>query len=213
MGFGNTFGDMFSAMLGGGKFKNLARTEEERRQQQIQQGLAETNKTFSLFNPKFYQQRQQAYTNYAMPQLGEQARQQQKQMSFGMFDRGVENSGIAQSAQSKLNKEIDLQKQGIIDTGYQQAQDLRKQVETQRSNVIGQLQASGDPRLAAQQALQTASTYSMPSTFAPLTNLFSNFASLYGKQQVANAYNPNQYVARYGLTSPLSNSASVVKKN
>lgn len=197
----STVGDMFS----GHKKKNNARTEEEIRQAKIASGMGEIDKAYSMFSPKFYTQRAQEYTNYAMPQLGEQTREQQKMLLYNMFNRGLQNSSAMQTGTSKLNREVDTQKQGIIDTGYQQAQNLRKQVESQRGNVIGQLQASGDPSLAAQQALSTASMYSAPSSFAPLGNLFGSLANLYANNQIGNAYNQN-YQPRYGMNPQVNSS-------
>jgi hypothetical protein len=187
----------------GGSSNNaaLARMDEEARQGRIQEGLGSINKTFGQFNDKFYNQRAQDYQNYAMPQLYQQMNQANKQGFYGLADRGLQVSGAANQFGSALGRETNLQKQGIVDTGIGQAQQLRKDVEGQRSQLVSQLQASADPTTAGQQALQAASAYSLPSMFTPIGNLFGNFASIYAGNQLAKAYNPSQYSSGYGLNN------------
>lgn len=188
---------------GGGNNAALARMDEEARQGRIQEGLGKINTTFGQFNDGFYNQRAQEYQNYAMPQLYQQMQQANKQGFYGLANRGLQVSGAANQFGSALTREANTQKQGIVDAGIGQAQQLRKDVEGQRSQLISQLQASADPTTAGQQALTAASAYSLPSAFTPIGNLFGNFASLYANNQIGKAYNPNQYTAQYGYSNPL----------
>lgn len=194
-------------LCGGGSSSGEARALEAQRKENVAQGMKSIDQTFSAFNPEFYAKRAQDYTNYAMPQLYNQLRQTQKNMAYGLMGQGLQGSSAMQSRLSDLRRETDVQKQGIVDSGISQAQDLRKQVEGQRSGLVGQLNASGDTTAAAQGALRALGTYTAPSAFAPIGNLFGNLVGLYGMQQQQQAYNPQNYQPRYGLTSPLGNSA------
>lgn len=169
---------------GGDNGAKEARQQEEARQARITQGMGELNTAFAGFDPKFYKQRQDAYMNYAMPQLSEQAQQTQNQIIYGLADKGLSNSSVAERQQAKFQREMALQKQGIVDAAFGQANDLRKQVEGQKSNLIAQLQASGDPSSVSQQAIGTAAAFQAPSTYQPLSNLFGNFTNMYLANQI-----------------------------
>lgn len=199
-------------MYGGGSdAAEQARAQEDARQARIQTGLADINKTFSGFDTAFYDQRKKDYVDYAMPQLYKQLGNTQRGMFYGLANRGLVGSGAAQKVASDLAYETNTQKQGIADTAVQQASQLRQNIEGQRSSLISQLQASADPTSASQQALASAAAYSAPSALAPIGNLFSNFAQLYGNQQLANTYNQT-YTPRYGTSAFGSNKSYSISK-
>jgi hypothetical protein len=190
-----------------------ARALEDQRQARITQGLQSIDQTFGKFDEGFYKKRQQDYTNFAMPQLYQQLAQTNRQGFFGLANRGLHNSSAANEFGSNLAKETNVQKQGIVDTGIAQAQQLRKDVEGQRSNLTAQLQASADPTTASQQALSVAGSYSLPGAFQPIGNLFQNFAQLYANNQIAKEYGRGgQYQSSYGLNNnPLARSPYSIK--
>lgn len=174
---------------GGDNAARKARELEDQRQARIQSGVADINNIFSGFNDKFYKGRADAYTGYALPQFTQQFGNANRNLTYALADRGLTNSSAARKQQSDLSFQGNVQKQGIIDTGAQQANQLRSQVEGQRSNLISQLQASADPATSSQLALSQAQSLSLPSTFAPLGNLFSNYAKNYALNAQAQAYN------------------------
>ncbi len=181
-----------------------AREMEDQRNARIKTGLGDINHTFEQFNPQFYAQREQDYTNYALPQFYNQLGNTQRQAFYGLANRGLAGSGASAQAASNLGREANVQKQGIADTAIQQSSQTRKEVEQQRAQLIAQLQASADPTSAAQQALSSASAYSLPSSFQPLGNLFGNFATQWGNNQANQAYG-QQYKSNYGLPSAVGN--------
>lgn len=193
---------------GGSNNAALARMDEEARQGRITEGMGKINQTFGQFNDAFYNQRAQDYTNYALPQLYQQMQQVNKQGYYNLAGRGLLGSGAANQFGSSLQREADTQKQGIVDAGIGQAQQLRKDVEGQRSQLVSQLQASADPTTAAQQALASANAYSLPSAFTPIGNLFGNFASLYVGNQLDKAYDSSRYTSNYGLNNSALGSKS-----
>lgn len=164
-------------LFGGGNQKS----PEEMTANRINKGMLFTkeDKTFEGFQPSFYDQRAQAYENYALPQLAEQYRQARNQIGFGLANRGLAGSGAANQAWSDLFRQNAIQKQGIADTGRSQAQALQKQVEESRQNLINQLYQTADPAGATQDAISTAASLRQPSFYAPLTNSFSNLLNQY----------------------------------
>lgn len=186
---------------GGSDPSKAARQLENEKQSRITQGTADINQIFSGFNEPFYKQRQQAYVGYALPQFTRQFQDASNNLSYSLADRGLGRSGAQRKMSSDLGFQGNVQRQGIIDTGTQQANDLRKQVENQRSNLFSQLQISADPASSAQQALSSASNLTLPSTFAPLGNLFANYAKTSALNQQSQMY--NQYTSALNSNNPL----------
>ena len=164
------------------------RAEEEARQARIREGIGAVNTQFEGFNDAFYDKRKEAYSAFALPQLGQQFQDTSRQLSYRNANAGLLDSSGARFLNDSLQREMTKQRQGIADMGQQQANQLRRDVEGERSNLILQTQASADPSLAAQQAMQQAGSLQLPSTFAPVSNFLSGWAQNYLTNQVAQAY-------------------------
>lgn len=179
------------ALMGGTPdYAAMAGQQEGQRQQAIQQGTKNINKAFSGFTPAFYQQRAQAYQDFAMPQLAQQYQQNRNQIGFGLANRGLNTSSAATGQWTNLGKAMGQAKQNIADAGIGQAQQLQQQVEGQRNNLLNQLYQSADPSGASAAATQTASQYAAPSVFQPLGNMLGNVANQYYLSQLINTYRP-----------------------
>lgn len=177
----------FSLLSGGTPdYAKEAQKAEDQRQQRIKQGTANINKQFSGFGKDFYNAREQAYIDYAMPKLGEQYRQTKNQIGFNLANRGSLGGSAARTQWSDLNRTNLEARQGIVDTGISQAQDLQRQVESQRNTLLNQLYQSADPAQAQQAAIATAASMQAPSTFAPLVNQFSGLLNQYYISQLIN---------------------------
>lgn len=177
-----------------------ARANEQARQQRIAQGMQSLDASFAGFNPDFYAKRRQDYINYAMPQLAEQSQTTQKQLNYQLANAGLRHSSVAGEQQSAFNQERARQQQAIVDAAFGQSNDLQKQVQGQKSQLVAQLQATGDPTSVANQAIGVAQNYSAPNVYQPLTGLFNNFANLYLANRIANnAQQPS--TPNYGAAS------------
>lgn len=179
-------------MCGGGGASDDIRSQQERNAELVSGGIHNVDKVFSGFNPEFYKQRQQAYVNYALPTLAGQYQDTSKRLAFAMANRGLLHSSATGQLGSSLNREMQVQKQNIADQGTSLANQLRQQVGQQKSTIIGQLQASANPGLATQQALESASQLSTPSTFQPVGNLLQGWSNTYLASSLANAYGGQQ---------------------
>lgn len=183
------------------------RQQEARRQAAIQQGLLDIKNIFKPFDENFYKGRADAYTQYAMPQFTRQFADASRNLGGSLASKGLFDSSAARKSYSDLGYQANVQKQGIIDTGTEQANTLRKNVEQQRSNLIGQLQASADPITSSQNALASASNMMLPSTFQPLGNLFTNYARTYALNQQGQMYNQFSQGLGMGSNNPLGTSS------
>lgn len=192
-------------LIGGGgpDYASVAAQQEQARQGRITQGTQAINQAFAGFTPSFYQQRAQAYDDFALPQLSQQYQTNRNQVGFNLANRGLTASSAANKQWSDLARSLGQAKQAVADTGISQAQQLQQSVEGQRSTLLNQLYQGADPAGAGASAVNVAAGYAQPSTFAPLGNMFAGLANQYYLSQLINAYRPTSYVS-----SPPTYSAS-----
>lgn len=141
------------------------------------------------FDNAFYDKRKQDYLNFGIPQLAYQQKAAQKALSFSLARQGILHSGAAEQAGRDLSRQSGLGLQQVTDQATEQANTLRSNVEQERSRLINQLNATGDPNIASQQAVAAASTLRLPSTFAPIGNLFSDLTNQYVNKNLMGIWN------------------------
>jgi hypothetical protein len=183
---------------GGSDAGAAARAQQQQQQALIDTGTQQVNQIFSRFNPDFYQQKAQAYTNYAMPQLQQQYGKQQRGLDYQLFGQGLQNSSAARSMNNDLNNQMTQATQNIANQGQQQAQQLQQTLVGEQANVLSQLQQSANPSIAAQSAIGYAANAQAPSAFAPIGQMFNDLGSVYSANK-ANQLT-NQYGSSYGFS-------------
>lgn len=174
--------ELYSLVSGTGKtpdYAGQAAQLEAQRQQRIAQGTASINQIFGSYDDNFYNKRAKAYEDFAMPQLSQQYQQTRDQIGFNLANRGLQKSSAATKQWSDLFRNMQSAKQGVVDTGIGQANQLRQQIDAAKGTLLNQLYQSADPAGAAQQAVSTAASIAQPSTFAPLANQFSGLLNQY----------------------------------
>lgn len=154
----------------------------------------QTTKSFEGFQPDFFNQRAQDYVNNALPQLANQYQSTKASLGYGLANRGLINSSAQRAQMSELDRETGQAKQQLADTGQNQANALKTQVEGARSDAISKLYQTGDPAQATAQAISSAAQFHVPSTFAPISNMFSNLLSQYYTGSVLNQPGQSSYV-------------------
>lgn len=168
-------------------------------------GLFDTGQLFSGqtqekgFGPDFYNQRQQDYLNFATPQVEEQYGKTLGSLTNSLSNQGLRHSSVSDKMQGSLQEELSRQLAGQSNLAMGQSQDLQKQVAQEQAQLTQQLQQSANPAQTSVQALQASSQLQAPSVLQPLGNLFSNWSSLYGTNQMQNAYSSllNQQQSAY----------------
>lgn len=163
------------------------------------------------FGPGFYKQAQDAYVNFALPQLQGQYDQTRRGLDYRLANQGLLGSSGARDLTNQLGNQMVLNKQNIANQGLGQAQQLQRDVNQQYNTLVGQLEASANPTATTQQALQAAAQFSAPSALPAVGQLFNNFANqylggqlggLYGQQ--AGLYDPRMNPALRGFGSGAS---------
>lgn len=170
----------------GGSEVNQVRADEAARQARIREGTTKIADMFgSQFNDDFYNQRRDSFTNYALPQLEDQTKSAQKELTFALDRRGALDSSSRASLGTELEKKRALLETEIKDKGTDYANSARANVEGARSDLTNTLNATGDAEGAVQSAQARAAVLSATPGYSPLASLFGDFTSALGKQAAA----------------------------
>lgn len=167
----------------------MARADEEARQARIKQGMASIDNTFKQFNSDFYDRRKQAVLDSTMPQLNDQMTKTKEQLQYNLARSGLTDSSVRSANEAEVNRQMDINKAAVAGQAQDYANQARTQVEQNRSDLIGQLNATGDAQAAAQGALSRASIASAQPSISPLGMMFQNTTGLLGQASQAGAYN------------------------
>lgn len=145
-------------------------------------GLYSTKNTTAGFNNDFFDARKQAYLDYADPQLQNQYRDANRQLTFSLARSGLLDSSARGEKLGDLQKLYDTQKQAIADKALSYETGARNSVEDARANLIQTLNATGDAEGAANSALARSQALSQPDAYSPLGQLFTDFTNGLGIQ-------------------------------
>jgi len=172
-------------------FKKDAPTPRELVNKQLTRGQlfnAPEMKTFKGYQPEFYQAREKAYTDFALPQLADQYQSARDNTLFGLSNVGLTGSTVDDKAKYKLEKAMNTGRQGIADESINQGNQLRNAIEQSRQQAIQQLYQTGDPTQALKTAINTSSIAERPSGFASLANGFGDVMNQFYIQKLLQGY-------------------------
>lgn len=167
-----------------------ARQLEIERQARENQGKAAIDQQFAGFDERFYQQRANDYTKFALPQFSDQYSKSRNSLAASLARRGLLTSTASTQANADLDKYAAGKQREIADAAQGEANKLRSTVESQRGELTSQLLASGDPLAAGNAAISSAASLKRPSGYASLGNLFSDWTANWEANQTARASDP-----------------------
>ena len=177
---------MYSPSSDGGAAQAEAKT-----QAQLAQGTAAVNSQFSQFGNDFYNQAAKDYTNYATPQVDQQFRNTNNDLTYSLERNGLLNSGAAVQRRASLKQALNTNLGDIANTAQDQENTLRTNVANQKSSLLSQVEAGAAPSEVAQQAQAATANLRAPTALPPVGNMFSDWANTYLANMSANTYNPN----------------------
>lgn len=203
----NPAGDLLSNFVGG-LFGGDKPSLSDVMNKAIRHGMlyiGDGNKTFQGFDQSFFDKRQKAYEDFANPELNQQYANNRNNLVYSLANRGLSNSSFGNAQGSLLARDLQKGRQGIVDTGIQQVQDLKRGLESTRQQAISQLYQTGNPSQAVNSAISLSQNTTAPSPFAPLANAFGNVAQQYYLSQLAkqSPSGTNQFGANNSVGAPL----------
>jgi len=186
---------------GGSDSGKQLRAEQLARENQMRETTNQINQVFGGYGPGFYKAREQAYLNFALPELSRQYQETRKNLVFNLANRGLLQSNVGGTLASSLDYETNRQKQAVADTAIAESNKLREQMEQARSSSISLALAGLEPSQAYSSALETASRASSPSPFVPVGQFFNDWSRNYLASKQNEAYQ-QAYSGMPSLTYP-----------
>jgi len=155
---------------------------------------------FSMFDDPnkapIWQQQQDAYIDYANPQLQDQYADAQAKLAFSLNRQGVGRSSIAGDNYGDLERDYGLREQDVREQARDFGNQARSNIATQKQSLLNMLSASADPGATATAARSAIDAARAQPAFSPLGPLFQNATSglaagYQGNQAFQNAKNYN----------------------
>lgn len=167
----------------------IARKADEERQGKITQGQSAIDNAFSGYNDAFYKKYQDDYTNNYAPQLTDQYNDARKRLTLQLAKTGnlTSSSGLDQNA--KLKNFYDTRTTGMTNEAIQAANNLRANVDSNKSQLYADNRSAADPGNAAALAASSAAALQPGIPASPLANTFSDFFNNLGNATAI--YNTN----------------------
>lgn len=165
-----------------------ARAEEEQRTARINAGKAKIDEAFSVFTPDYFNKFQNDYLGNYNPQVDEKYGYAQRDLRYNTARAGIQDSSGGLDAFSKLARGYDDQRRAVASNALEATNNVRTQVEQNKSDLYNQNQSAADPSLAAISAAGRAGSLSTPPSFSPIGDVFAGLtgagtAYLQGRNQ------------------------------
>lgn len=195
---------------GGGSSGTDARQLEVERQARVDAGMKNINDAFAGFDDGFYNKRAQAYEDAHMPELAQQYRTTKNSLAYALARGGISKSSAAVDKGASLQKELSNQERNLADAGLTSANELRKDVETQRSDLVNQLIASGQPSTVSAAALNSANSFKKESPVGAIGQMFDDWSKMYLANMATKAYTSTPTASAYPTYNYSGNSSRVI---
>jgi len=163
----------------------VARQSEVARQADTRGAIGRVDETFRQFDDPFFAGREQAYSNYAMPQVSDQYDTARKNLIFALADGGLTRSSVGAQRLGDLERDYSLRRQDVADQARGYGQQARTDVESARSGLVSQANSVGDAAASGNAALNEANRLTAAPSFSPLGALFQNVTAGIGVSRAA----------------------------
>lgn len=167
--------------------KKEMRQEEEKRQERIRLGQGEIDKSFSQFDPAYYDKFKTDYTGYYTPQIEQQYGIAKDKLAAVLAGRGTLDSTVgankfAQLDKTKADSQVDIGNQSV-----DASNEIKKKVEDTKSNLYSLNQGAADPAGVSARAIGEASAIAAPRALSPLGQVFASVLQPLGTYNKADA--------------------------
>jgi len=166
----------------------------------------EKGKEFDGSMPSIFDQREQAYLDYANPQVEQKFGDTSDQLTFQLSRMGHgAGSSTGVRRHGRLGEEYDLARAQVADTAADYANQARQQVNNEKTRLISLLQSTADPSAITGQIGGVIDSIKAAPAFDPLGPLFQNATAGLGSYLDGQRYNQ---MARSANSVPIYGSGS-----
>lgn len=151
----------------------IARQQQAEREAKINAGKASIDKSFSVFDPAYFEKYQKAYLDNYNPELERQFGVAKTDLGYDLARRGMRDSTPGAKSFGDLVTEYGKQRQGVADAAVGATNKLRSDIDQQKSTLYAQNSASADPNLAAISAVSSVGSLGSAPQYSPLGNVFA----------------------------------------
>jgi hypothetical protein len=175
-----------------------ARTDADTKAASLRTGMANINQAFGGFTDDYFNNLAKNYTDYATPQLQDQYDEAKKNIVYALARKGNLASSTYGDQLALLDRQNATAQTGIEGTASDYANQARRDVQSNKNDVISQLNSNYDADAANASALSSAKALAVPVSFSPLGNLFTNISAMAAQNKLASEGNPaaTQYGAK-----------------
>jgi hypothetical protein len=157
----------------------------------------------STFTPDFYSNYAKQLMSYWQPDLDQQHTDAQHQLNYTFADAQPGGGSAASDAFGRLQKAYDTAELQANDNSQSQANQLRSNVEGQRSALLSSVSGDTDPGAAVAQTQRTIGSIPLAPAYSPLGDVFSNLTG-----QFATAVQAARGSSVFGIPTTRQTSAS-----
>lgn len=155
------------------------RQKEEERKRAIASGKQQLESIFGGLtgadgSSPLWEQQQQAYLDFAQPQLQDQYGDAQKQLTYALANQGQLGGSISGDRFGKLDRDFQLQQQEVGDRARGYATRARGDIEQQRQSLLSTLNSTADVNAVTTSARNQVGTMQQMPSFSALGPLFQN---------------------------------------
>ncbi len=161
----------------------IARQAERKRQIRISDGGLRVDDAFKGFNDKFYSGVSDDYNAYYTPLLEDQYTNAQEAATFKLANQGGIDSSAGAKLMADLFERYQNQRNDISQQAVNASKNQKAKVESDRANLVQQLEAGGSVRSAANNAVNRANTLNEYSNYNPLEDVFADSIDNYNRYQ------------------------------
>lgn len=129
------------------------------------------------FDDDFYEQRRQAYLDFALPQLEDQYADQKENLLYALARNGRLNSSTRSNQLADLQQQYNVQRTNMDDDALAVSNRARADIENARSNLVSQASSLADPEAIRGLAQSQAQSLISAPDFDPVGTLFTNAAA------------------------------------
>jgi len=126
------------------------------------------------FDDSFYEQRADAYLDYANPQVEEQHRDAAEELAYGLAQGGVGQSSIAANRQAELSDAYEQAREQVARDAQGQADQAREAVSEERQRMSDMVASGQDPSRIRGELPGVADALRQDPDFDPVGHFFSD---------------------------------------